>query len=125
MRRSGHGDVDIECAHLMSTITYRRNGKLVGTFEAATQRGMSPKEWLATQGRAAWAWLHAEAAAGTLTERRLALEFEPQIPRYGCGCLKEWQSLMTSIEFRPDDQERWAIEIHNAVNQKLGKPLWP
>lgn len=76
------------------------------------------------KGRAAWEWLHSESRVGRLTIGRIATEFRAMIPRTGCGCLKDWDAILDSIPFNSDDQWLWSIEIHNAVNKKLGKPIW-
>jgi hypothetical protein len=78
----------------------------------------------AIQGRAAWRALHLEALQGSITPAWLAEEFFPMIPRYGCTCAKDWPALLEQIPFRASDQFAWSVEIHNAVNQKLGKPLF-
>jgi hypothetical protein len=83
------------------------------------------KAEMEAQGRAAWEWLDTEAGKGALTMERLAGEFRAMIPRYGCRCLREWDGILESIPFRPADQVQWAIDVHNAVNAKLGKPVWP
>lgn len=76
------------------------------------------------QGRAAWLWLHAEASAGRLTEARLEDEFTPMIPSFGCTCLSDWKAFLVTIPFRAIDQFAWSVDVHNAVNVKLGKPIW-
>lgn len=86
--------------------------------EAAEKR----KAELEVQGRAAWAWLHAEAQAGRLTEERITRDFEAMIPNYGCGCMAKWKMIRTPLT---SDQRLWAWERHNDVNRELGKPLWP
>lgn len=75
-------------------------------------------------GREAWRWLHEESKKGTLTVDSLEKEFEPRIPAYGCACRKEWKNILLTIPFRLNDQRQWAVDVHNAVNIKLGKPTW-
>jgi hypothetical protein len=31
--------------------------------------------------------------------------------------------ILTEIPLRPDDQFAWSVDVHNAVNVKLGKPV--
>lgn len=76
------------------------------------------------QGRAAWEWLHAEAAKGALTENRITKEFEPMIPAYGCQCKKEFAAIRRTIPFRLDDQFATTVDWHNAVSASL-KPSKP
>jgi len=48
-----------------------------------------------------------------------------RVPQASCGCRK-W--LAEYIDDHPPDYHdfaRWSVELHNAVNAKLGKPIWP
>ena len=94
-------------------------------YLASLVRTPSVKEQLEAQGRAAWAWLHSKAQADSLTTERLAGEFLPMIPAYGCQCKREWQEILQKNPLPPTGQAQWAIDRHNDINQKLGKPLWP
>jgi len=76
------------------------------------------------RGRKAWKALHQAAAVGMLSEKWLET-WETTIPSYGCQCRKSWKEIRKRIPLRPGDQVRWAANVHNAVNEKLGKPLWP
>jgi hypothetical protein len=77
----------------------------------------------AEKGRAAWLWLHSEAIANRLTPLRLKSEFEPMIPGFGCSCLGDWRAILVKIPFCQDDQFAWTVDVHNAVNAKLEKPI--
>jgi hypothetical protein len=91
--------------------------------QGATSATPPPLQDKDEQGRAAWAWLHAEAAKGHLTAARLQTEFRPMIPAYGCACLREWDAVLASIPFRAADQFAWSVEVHNAVSARIpGKP---
>jgi hypothetical protein len=74
------------------------------------------------KGRAAWSWLHTEAAAGRLTEERLLKEFTPMIPQFGCQCMNDWRAILANNAFRPNDQFAWSCCVHNAVSIRLKPP---
>lgn len=80
------------------------------------------KAQLEAQGRAAWAWLHERSQNDSLTVERLAVEFLPMIPNYGCSCKREWQEILVSNPLPMTGQYEWSVRVHNAVNAKLGKP---
>jgi hypothetical protein len=49
------------------------------------------------------------------------------IPTYGCGCRRHWKEIVNTMP--PDFStletfQSWAIDAHNQVNRKLGKPIW-
>lgn len=75
------------------------------------------------KGRAAWKALHEAAAAGSITEEWLTSDFLPMLPRFGCACLREWQEVLAKNPLRPSDQFVWSVDVHNAVNAKLGKAV--
>jgi hypothetical protein len=74
-------------------------------------------------GRKAWGWLHIEAKEGRLTEDRINCKFIPMIPSYGCTCKKEFREIIKAIPFDLENQFAVTAAWHNAVNQKLGKPV--
>jgi hypothetical protein len=84
---------------------------------------VSAEEALAAQGRVAWKTLHAAALAGTVTEEWLTTTFLPLVPRFGCPCRQEWQQILARYPLRPTDQFAWSVDVHNAVNTKLAKPV--
>lgn len=113
---------NFECPHGITAETAPKiQEEALATYRKAERKPDDRVE----KGRAAWAWLHAEGDAGRLTEDRLTKEFTPMIPRYGCACLNAWNLILAATPCRPHDQSSWACEVHNAVNLKLGKPLWP
>jgi hypothetical protein len=79
----------------------------------------SPVERLARFGREHWSGLHSkqdpnpEWFAGWLA----------RIPRFGCTCRKDFQAIIEANPPRYDDFFAWSVEAHNAVNQKLNKPI--
>jgi hypothetical protein len=74
------------------------------------------------QGRHAWETLHRHALADRVSLAWISAAFEPLIPRYGCTCLSDWRTLLAAHPFRGEDPFAWSVDVHNAVNAKLGKP---
>lgn len=74
----------------------------------------------ADKGRAAWAELHAVINP---TPAWYA-EWLKTIPSFGCGCRMEWDMLTQQHPPDFDNFAQWAIDRHNDVNKKLGKPVW-
>ncbi len=120
----------------MITRTYRRNAGPVTTWQTdpAAVPATDPKVLIAAQGVKAWTALHTAAVAGTLTLAWLQGAWRQMVPAYGCACLRAWDDLLAVHPFRPADLFVWSVEIHNAVNLKLGKPqltlaqataIWP
>lgn len=72
------------------------------------------------QGRAAWAALHSVVDP---TPEWYAAWLET-VPSFGCPCRHNWDAL--TKDNPPDYQNfaQWAIDRHNDVNRKLGKPIW-
>lgn len=75
------------------------------------------------QGRFAWAELHScTTPTPEWYEWWLTL-----VPSYNCACQDNWREITTQnppplgdlVAFR-----QWAIDMHNHVNEKLGKPQW-
>lgn len=72
------------------------------------------------QGRAAWAALHSVVNP---TPEWYAAWLET-VPSFGCSCRANWDALTKD---KPPDYAnfaQWAIDRHNDVNKKLGKPIW-
>lgn len=71
-------------------------------------------------GRRAWAALHAmENPTPEEYQAWLAM-----VPSYGCLCRAHWDEL--TAKHPPDFENfpQWAIDRHNDVNIRLGKPIW-
>lgn len=47
-------------------------------------------------------------------------EWLKQIPRRGCKCKNEIAKILKTHPPRYDDWFNWTVELHNAVNTKLG-----
>jgi hypothetical protein len=47
-----------------------------------------------------------------------------QVPGSTCKCRSWLQEYLRESPPRYDDFSAWAVELHNAVNAKLGKPIW-
>lgn len=86
----------------------------------------------ATQGRAAWSALHAYPTNHAhdwywaTAQVWYLTEWLPMVPRY-CECQAHWQEITKKL---PPDFEtaeafyQWSVAAHNAVNARLGKPIW-
>ena len=107
----------------MTTVTTFRDGIKIHeiTSEAVAAEGSSQLE---AQGRAAWLWLHENARGDSLTTERLAGEFLPMIPAYGCQCKREWQEILQKNPLPETGQYVWSVDRHNEINVKLGKAMW-
>lgn len=70
-------------------------------------------------GRRKWSEFHTME----LTPESLA-EWEAGIPSFGCDCKSKYREIKAANPPRFEDPHRWKWEIHNAVNAKLGKPLF-
>jgi hypothetical protein len=75
------------------------------------------KERLAQTGRELWSELHTSVTFETLST------WETKIPNFACGCKKFYDGWKQANEPRQDDFFAWTVELHNAVNAKLGKPI--
>lgn len=100
----------------------------------------NPKPYLSAlekEGRKLWGELHAKAQS--LPEVIHAVEqedlqswlaaWESRIPSWGgCACRQHYYELKAYIEPVFDSREAfysWTVDVHNSVNERLGKPLWP
>jgi len=120
--------LDFDCSHGVTAETAPAiQAEALAELPGAKEQGEAAAKHTAemeAQGRAAWAWLHANAETDSLTMERLAGEFLPMIPTYGCGCRREWHEILQRNPLPVKGQYDWSISVHNSVNQKLGKPLW-
>lgn len=72
------------------------------------------------QGRAAWAALHSVVNP---TPEWYATWLET-VPSFGCSCRANWDALTKDNPPDYANFAQWAIDRHNDVNKKLGKPIW-
>lgn len=91
---------------------------------------------LEKEGRKLWGELHSKA--NSLPEELSAVEqddlrawlasWESRIPSWGgCACRQHYYELKGSISPVFGSREAfyaWTVEIHDQINQRLGKPLW-
>lgn len=97
-------------------------------WRAAAIRGVVPVDRWRDRGPKMWAELHARPAEyGGNREAELAW-LEKFAGRIGCGeCQRHWREMVAKM---PPDltsaaaYHRWTVEAHNAVNVRLGKPVW-
>jgi hypothetical protein len=71
--------------------------------------------------RNAWASLH----DGSVSTIEQLTEWELLIPQYGCSCKRfyaEWKASNPPDFTSPEAFFAWGVNLHNAVNAKLGKP---
>jgi hypothetical protein len=47
-----------------------------------------------------------------------------RVPNFGCGCRSWLREYLRKNPPRYDDFYAWSVEVHNAVNVKLGRPIW-
>lgn len=75
------------------------------------------KEDLLQRQREHWRSLH--------TRRMQPEEFDKWVDSIpGCStCQRDFRKLLETTPPRFDDWQKWTWEIHNAVNEKLGRPL--
>lgn len=84
----------------------------------------------ADRGNKAWSAIHSRYASdGAWDEQQERQWYEdewlPMIPSYGCSCKEEWKKLTEQypIDFSTRENAfRSLWELHNKVNEKLGKP---
>lgn len=80
---------------------------------------------IVSQGRHAWSVLHGKLDP---SESWYYRQWVPLIPSFGCNCNAQWSEITKNFppDFRnPVKFHWWAINAHNLVNEKLGKPTWP
>lgn len=67
-----------------------------------------------------WKELHAKQDAN----QEWFDDWVSRVPNSGCGCLPWLADYLTTNSPRFDDFFEWSIELHDAVNVKLSKPIW-
>lgn len=80
-------------------------------------------------GRELWRSLHNRVwESHTADDNKTWLaEFEQRIPHYGCHCRDEWRELANLQPpplHTPAMMFAWTVSVHDAINAKLGKPLF-
>lgn len=90
---------------------------------------------LVLEGRLLWSQLHGYADSLTYanfsehnTKTWLRL-WEERLPQFsGCRCHEGYVHAISENPpntSSPEGFQEWAVKLHNAINAKLGKPLWP
>lgn len=80
---------------------------------------------IVSQGNHAWRTLHGKIDP---SEKWYYETWMPLIPSHGCNCNAHWSEITQYLppDFRsPVKFHWWAINAHNLVNERLGKPIWP
>ena len=91
----------------------------VNLFESASIPTFS--EMLTDLYHALWAELHSKQDPSP----EWFADWVGRVPNVGCGC-QDW--LREYLRKNPPDFDgffEWSIDLHNAVNRKLGKPEYP
>jgi hypothetical protein len=70
------------------------------------------------QSRELWEELHQKKDA----DAKWLAAWVRRIPKFGCACREGFERILREIPPRFDDWFAWTVEVHNAVNFKLGKP---
>lgn len=97
-----------------------------------------PDPIVAEIGRRLWALLHAYADSyaphgnpAGIEEQAAALDWLAAwtecVPDYGCACGQEWEGILREMPPRVETRahlQAWCSAAHDAVNAKLGKPLF-
>lgn len=90
------------------TVVYPRRKLMSESVEVRQQ--------LATIGQELWRQLHSEVTLETLAD------WESRIPAYGCSCRSFYINYKASNPPSNASFFKWTVDLHNAVNAKLGKP---
>ncbi len=80
-----------------------------------TKAELTKNESLAAKGRELWSELHTSLTIDTLAE------WERRIPSFGCTCRKFYDEWKASNPPSAALFFKWTVDLHNAVNAKLGK----
>lgn len=83
-------------------------------------RKSTPRPDLTETYHALWAEIHSQQDA---TPEWFA-DWVSRVPNFDCSCRNWLTEYLKTNPVRYDDFAAWAIEMHNAVNIKIGKPIW-
>ena len=87
--------------------------------ELQIKRHQAKKDRL-EQSRELWEELHLKKGA----DAKWLAGWVKRIPKFGCACRKGFELILREIPPRFDDWFAWTVEVHNAVNRKLGRKEW-
>jgi hypothetical protein len=95
----------------------------------ASSSGQSNPVPIHRVGRDLWRSLHNRAweIHSEGDNKNWLVEFEQRVPHFGCRCRDEWrelQKLQPPPLDAPANMFAWTVSIHDAINAKLGKPLF-
>lgn len=86
-----------------------------------TQEIRITSKWRVERAKELWRELHSQQDA---TPEWFA-DWVKRVPNFGCGCrnwLKEY--LQKNPPIYGEGFYEWTVTLHDAVNAKLGKPIW-
>ncbi len=70
--------------------------------------------------RELWQELHSQQEA---TPEWMS-DWVSRVPAFGCNCRQHLKAYLVEHPPRFDDFAAWSVELHNAINLRLGKPIW-
>ena len=70
--------------------------------------------------RQLWAELHSK----TNPTKEWFANWLKRVPSFGCKCRDAFEAIIKANPPRFDDWFAWTVEVHNAVNRKLGRKEW-
>jgi hypothetical protein len=108
----------------MSPSPARNDYELIPIEGAASieLRLLAPKpKTIREEGAKLWKELHEQENP---TQEWLG-DWLSRIPSYDCQCRNNFAAILKGNPPRFDDWKRWAWEVHNSVNAKLGKSIYP
>ncbi len=70
--------------------------------------------------RQLWAEMHSKIGATA----EWFTNWMKRVPSYGCKCRDAFEAIIKANPPRFNDWFTWTVEVHNAVNRKLGRKEW-
>ena len=116
-------DFDLTCPRCQASLAVRGDVMHSHNGDPSIPKVKDLKAFIEERGRTAWEQLH----SCTNPSQQWYDQWLESVPRFGCSCRKSWDEL---TKLHPPDFSsrkafaRWAIDRHNDVNRKLGKPIW-
>lgn len=109
--------------------------QVVGTdtppvVRTSRQRVRGSKQEVIKLGHQLWGELHSYKQRGEWSGKealRWLKAWTKRVPNYNCSCRNHWRGI---VRKNPPDVSsadafaKWAIDRHNDVNSRLGKPIW-